>query len=73
MPKKEPAHFEQWLKELETLVKHLESGNLPLEEALKQFETGIKLSKQCNDFLQTAEQQIQLLQNGALRSYNNDV
>jgi exodeoxyribonuclease VII small subunit len=70
MPKKEPILFDQSLKELEALVKNLELGNLSIEDALKQFENGIKLSKHCNDFLRTAEQQIQILQQDMLRDRN---
>ena len=58
------------LAELETLVESLEHGDLSLEESLKAFEAGIKLTRQCQETLAAAEQKVQLLieQNGALRS-----
>ena len=47
--------FEQALKELEYIVKEMESGELPLEEAVKKYETGIKQSKFCLDLLDKTE------------------
>lgn len=53
--------FEQTLTQLETIVQRLESGHLPLEDALKNFEEGIKLAQAAKTKLQQAEQQIQIL------------
>ncbi|WP_392551834.1 exodeoxyribonuclease VII small subunit [Orbus wheelerorum] len=53
--------FEEILKELENVVSKLELGNLPLDEALNEFEKGVKLSKQGQVQLQNAEQRIQIL------------
>lgn len=53
--------FEQTLTQLETIVQRLESGNLPLEDALKNFEEGIKLAQTAQAKLEQAEQQIQVL------------
>jgi exodeoxyribonuclease VII small subunit len=53
--------FEQSLKELEKIVEELESGDLPLEKALKKFEEGIKLSRSCSTKLDEIEQKITLL------------
>jgi len=64
MPKKEPANvggLEQSLKELEMLVERLEAGELPLEEALAQFERGIKLTRACQTILKDAEQKVEIL------------
>ncbi len=61
MAKKPQQDFETTLKELETIVINLESGNLPLEEALTEFETAVKLVKSGQDYLQKAEQRIQIL------------
>lgn len=47
--------FEKSLEHLEALVKELESGELPLEEAVKKYEEGIKLSKHCQSLLKDAE------------------
>ncbi len=59
--KKDTVSFETQLQQLEHLVTQLEQGNLPLEESLKAFEQGIKLSRQCYDKLNNAEQKVQIL------------
>ena len=53
--------FESRLKSLEELVDQLESGELPLEQAVKTFEEGMKLSKQLNEALAAVEQKIETL------------
>lgn len=55
--------FEESLAQLETLVSEMEDGNLNLEEALAAFETGIKLTRQCQQALQAAELKVQILSN----------
>ena len=63
MPKKkteEPA-FEAALKQLEIAVDRLEEGSLPLSEALKIFEEGLKASNQCRSLLEDARQQVEVL------------
>jgi exodeoxyribonuclease VII small subunit len=53
--------LEKSLEELETLVKHLESGDLSLEESLKYFERGVKLTRECQVTLKEAEQKVEIL------------
>jgi exodeoxyribonuclease VII small subunit len=53
--------LEQTLEELEQLVEKLEEGELPLDQALMEFERGIKLTKQCQSVLKDAEQRIEVL------------
>jgi len=53
--------FEQSLKQLEQIVHELESGDLPLEKALKKFEEGIQLSKLCSQAMDETEQKISIL------------
>ncbi len=53
--------FEQALSSLEQIVKNLEAGDLPLEEALKKFEEGVKLSKFCSRKLDETEKKITIL------------
>ena len=53
--------FEKSLKQLETLVNKLEKGDLSLENSLKNFEDGVKLTRECRQALQTAEQKISVL------------
>lgn len=57
--------FETALKQLEEIVAQLESGNLPLEEALKKFEEGTKLSKFCSQKLEETEKRITMLTRNA--------
>ena len=63
MPKKNeaPASFETALGELEQIVNRLESGALPLEEALSEFERGVQLARQGQARLHHAEQRVQIL------------
>ena len=53
--------FEENLKELETIVTKLESGEVGLDEALELYENGIKLSAVCKERLETAKQKIETL------------
>ena len=55
------GQFEQSLQKLETLVKNLETGALPLEEALTAFQEGVGLVKQCQTLLSQAEQKVEIL------------
>ncbi|WP_438463028.1 exodeoxyribonuclease VII small subunit [Marinomonas sp. PE14-40] len=54
-------HFEDNLVELDSIVSQLESNQLSLEDALKAFEKGVKLSKDCQTVLTQAEQKVQIL------------
>ncbi len=53
--------FEAALARLEEIVKELETGDLPLEQSLKLFEEGIKLSRLCNRRLEEAERRVEIL------------
>lgn len=53
--------FEAALTELENVVTRLESGELPLEEALNEFERGVQLARKGQQQLQQAEQRVQIL------------
>lgn len=58
--------FEQALKLLEQIVVELESGDLPLEQAIRKFEEGMELSRFCAQKLEETERKItQLVQEGA--------
>ncbi len=59
--KKTAPDFETAMVELEDLVNKIEDGNLPLEESLKEFEKGIKLSRICQQALTNAEQRVKIL------------
>ncbi len=58
---KEEKTFEDDLKELEEIANNLERGNLNLDEAIKEFEKGMKLSKECTKKLDLAEKKINIL------------
>jgi len=53
--------FEKSLQQLEAIVSKLEKGELSLEESIKHFERGIKLSRECQQALRYAEQKISVL------------
>jgi exodeoxyribonuclease VII small subunit len=53
--------FETSLKELERIVRRLEDGDMPLEDSLKLFEDGVKLSRECQERLNQAERRIEVL------------
>ena len=53
--------FESTLAELEELVARMEAGNLPLEEAMRNFERGVQLTRECQAALQAAQQRVQVL------------
>ncbi|MEM7020118.1 MAG: exodeoxyribonuclease VII small subunit [Pseudomonadota bacterium] len=59
--KKLSVNLEKSLKDLETIVTTLEQGELSLEDALKQFEKGVALTRQCQKALTEAEQKVDML------------
>lgn len=63
--------FEDALSRLEKVVSQLEQGDVPLEESLKLFEEGIRLSRYCNQKLDEAEKRVEILlkdKEGAFRA-----
>lgn len=56
--------FEQAMKELEQIVQELETGEMPLEKAIKKFEEGVRLSKLCSEKLDQTEKRITILLRG---------
>lgn len=57
---KEPT-FETAIEQLQSTVKKLESGELSLEDSLRQFEEGVKLTRVCQEYLAVAEQRVEIL------------
>jgi exodeoxyribonuclease VII small subunit len=53
--------FEQSMKQLEQIIQELESGDLPLEKAIKKFEEGIQLSRSCSKMLDETEKKVSIL------------
>ena len=60
-PEDDSLSFEAALERLEQTVSKLEEGDLPLEEALVLFESGVALSRRCNETLEAAERRIEIL------------
>ncbi len=54
----EDNEFEKNIKSLEEIVKELEIGDLSLDDSIKKFDEGVKLSKKCNEELESAEKKI---------------
>lgn len=61
MPEQEEPSFEKALKTLEDAVERLEEGNLPLADALRLFEEGLKASNACRARLEEAKQRVEVL------------
>lgn len=61
MSARKTINLEKSLTDLENLVEELESGDLPLEKAMKKFEEGIKLTRSCQTALRDAEQKVEIL------------
>ena len=57
----EELSFEEAISNLEKIVSELENGKLSLDETIKKYEDGMKLSKKCNDILDNAEKKITIL------------
>jgi exodeoxyribonuclease VII small subunit len=55
------ATFEESLKQLEKIVDQLERGDLPLEESIRIFEEGVRISAACKQELEAAEGKVQIL------------
>lgn len=63
---KKQATFEEKITELETLIRKMEGGNLPLDEQLKSYEAGMKLSKELTAELSAAEKRMLELSGGQI-------
>lgn len=61
-----PKDYESALAELEAIVGEMELGQLPLEASLTAYKRGAELLQYCRQQLTNAEQQVKILENGAL-------
>ncbi len=70
MEKKE-FNFEENLETLEKIVGELESGNVPLDDAIEKFNEAMKIAKICNDKLKKAEESVNqiLKEDGSLEAF----
>jgi exodeoxyribonuclease VII small subunit len=64
-----PASYELAMQELERLVASLESGELPLDQLLSGYQRGATLLQYCRTQLQAVEDQIKVLDDGALKPW----
>jgi exodeoxyribonuclease VII small subunit len=64
------ANLEKAMVELEEIVAQLETGDLPLDKSLQQFERGVKLSRQCQQALEQAEQKVEILMGDELKEFS---
>lgn len=70
--KKSTPNLEKSLGQLEDVVQQLEDGDIPLEKALQQFEKGVKLSRDCQQALDSAEQRVKILIENELQDFTTD-
>ena len=64
--------FEKKLTRLEEIVQKMEAGDMSLDDSLKLFEEGVKLSKECQEELDTAEKKVKVLvSDGSLKDFND--
>ena len=71
--KKSSKSIEARLRELETILEELESGDLELDQALKKFEQGVKLSRECQKTLEDAEMKIKILMDNELKDADQNL
>jgi exodeoxyribonuclease VII small subunit len=64
-----PDTYEAAMTELEQLVQRLESGDMPLDQLMTGYQRGAALLEHCRDKLQTVEEQIKVLDEGALKPW----
>lgn len=68
----EKLSFEGKMKRLEEIVGKIESSDIELEESIKLFEEGVKLSKDCQSSLDDAEKKVKVLaSDGSLKDFND--
>lgn len=67
-----PASYEAALQELEQLVTRLESGDMPLEQLLTQYQRGAELMAFCRTRLEAVEAQVKVLELGVLKTWTSD-
>ena len=72
MPKKTAVSFEKTINDLEDIIDILESGEIPLEQAMENFEEGVKLSNECQKALNDAEKKVRILIDKNLKDYNEN-
>jgi exodeoxyribonuclease VII small subunit len=72
VPPEPPVSYEAALAELDQLVGLIESGQLPLEQVLNGYRRGAELLQFCRDKLQAVENQVKVLDEGALKPWTQE-
>lgn len=67
-----PKTFEAAVAELENIVRQMETGKLPLEQALEHYQRGTVLLHHCQDKLDAAQQQVRILEGDTLVRFRAD-
>lgn len=68
--KPQQPSFETALKELETIVENMESGDMALEQSLAAYKRGAELLKFCQTALRDAQQQVKVLEDNVLKNFD---
>lgn len=63
-------NFSEKMDELDKILKKLEGESVPLEDALAEFERGVKLVRECREYLDSAKQKISVLTDGGIKTAN---
>ena len=66
----QPENFEAASVELENIVAKMEAGQMPLEDSLEAYKRGIELLQYCQNTLQTAQQQVRILEADMLKNFS---
>ncbi len=71
MAKEKEMTFEEKIKLLEEIVKELEGGEVPLDEAIEKYTAAMKLAKECSDKLNEVSEKVNkiMLENGKLEDF----
>lgn len=70
--KNEEGSFEKGLERLSEIVELLEQGNLPLDRSVALYKEGLKLSDECRTVLETAKNEVKVLEKGAWKAFEAD-
>lgn len=66
-----PSNYEEAIEELEALVEKMEAGQLPLDQLLQSFSRGAELLNFCRSKLEAVQNQVKVVEDGQLKSWNN--
>ncbi len=70
MSKEKEETFEESMEKLENIANELEKNDLSLDESIKKFEEGMKISKHCKEIIDNAEKKITILVDGEEKDFD---